>query len=96
MEHDAPIPKKNRKKLNKNCKSERGEADPSGMGNTYGIDHLTIFQATHSLDDSECLLAQSRIGQMENKINNDKSLTCEYNKLSNILNTIKHGISKNR
>ena len=45
-------PIKRRKKLTKNCKSESTKADPAGVENTYGIDHLTIGESTHGLDDS--------------------------------------------
>ena len=50
-------------------------ADPEDYENTYGIDHIKIGEAKHDLDGSEWLLAQRMIGQMENKINNNKSLT---------------------
>ena len=46
-------PKKRREKLTKKRQSEISKAYPAGMGNTYGIDHLTIGEATHSSDESE-------------------------------------------
>ena len=49
MEHDAPIPNKNKvEKLTKKRKSESAKADPEGVKNTYDIDHLKIGEATHS------------------------------------------------
>ena len=53
MEHDAPITKKKRGKLTKNCKSESAKSDPEYVENTYGIEHLTIGEATHGLDEPE-------------------------------------------
>ena len=64
------------------------------MENTYGIDHLTIGEATHGSDDSKWILAQRIIDQMENNINNDKNLTRECNVLSNLLNPMKRAKSK--
>ena len=53
--------------------------------NTYGIDHFKIGETTHNLDEYKWLIAQCRIVNMENKINNNKSLTRECKVLSNIL-----------
>ena len=61
--------------MTKMCKSESAKADPVGVGNTHGVDHLTIGEATHGLDDSEWLLDQRRIVHIEDKINNDNSRT---------------------
>ena len=59
------------------------------MENTYGVYHLTIGEATHGSDYSKLFLAQHSTYQMENKINNDESLTHECNVLSNPLNLMK-------
>ena len=75
--------------MTRNSKSESAKADPAAVEDTYGIDHLTIFEDTHSLDDYKRLIAQCRICHMANKINNDKRLTCECNVLSNILHPMK-------
>ena len=69
---------------------------------TYCINHLNLTENSHELEndyvhesdndsvhDSELILAQSRIGQMENKINKDKSITHECNVLTNLLNPTK-------
>ena len=54
MEHDATITeKKKERKLTKKRKSESAKADPAGMDNTYGIDHLTIGESSHDSDDYE-------------------------------------------
>ena len=83
------LPRKRGKKLAKKSKSEISKADLEDFGNNYGIDHLKIGEAKHDSDYSKLLLAQRKIGHMENKINNDKSLTNECNVLSNPLGTIK-------
>ena len=70
-------------------KSDSATADPEDCENTYGIDHLEIGEAKHDLDDSKLLLAQHSIGQMSNNINNNKSLTHEFNVKYNILNPMK-------
>ena len=77
---------KRRFKIVKKSNSESTKADPKDWENTYGIDHLKIGEATPNSDDSKWLIAQLRIGQMKNKVNNEKSLTHECNVLSNILN----------
>ena len=95
MNHDDPILKKKKKKNARNRKSESAKLDPEDVGNAYGIDHLKIGEAKHDLYDSKLILAQRRIFHMENKINNDKSLTHECNVLTNIFNPIKRAKSKN-
>ena len=45
------LPRKREGKLTKNCKSESAKSDPEYVENTYGIEHLTIGEATHGLDD---------------------------------------------
>ena len=52
MKRDALILKKKGKKLTKKRKNESTKADQEGVENTYGIDHLTIGEATHGLDES--------------------------------------------
>ena len=48
MEHDDPIPKKNKeKKLAKKRKSESAKVEPEDFGNNYGTDHLKIGEAKH-------------------------------------------------
>ena len=90
MEHDDPIPKKNKeKKLAKKRKSESAKADQEEVVRNYGIDRLNIGEAKHDLDDSEWLLVKRRIGQMENLINKEKMIIHEYNVLNNILNPVK-------
>ena len=89
------LPRKRGKKLAKKSKSEISKADLEDFGNNYGIDHLKIGEAKHDSDYSKLLLAQRKIGHMENKINNNKSLTHDCNVLSNILNPIKRTKSKN-
>ena len=80
--------------MTKKRKSEIAKAYTAGVVNTYGIDHLTIGEAIHSSDESEWILAQRRICQMINKINNNKSLTHECNVLYNILNPMKRTKSR--
>ena len=55
MEHNAPInkKKKKKKKKTKNRKSGIAKAEIAGVENTYGIDHLTIGEATNGSDESE-------------------------------------------
>ena len=79
----------------KKRKSECDKEDPIDCENTYGIYHLKIGEVSRDLYDSEWLLVQRRIRQMENKIHNDKVLTHEFNVLSNILNPMKREKSKN-
>ena len=81
MEHVDPIPREKKEKLAKTRKTESAKAEPEDFGNTYGIDHLKIGEAKHDSDESELLLAQHRIFQMGNKINNNKILTHECNVL---------------
>ena len=50
MEHDDPIPKKNKGGVAKKRKSGSAKADPEDFGNTYGIDHLKIGEAKHDSD----------------------------------------------
>ena len=57
MEHDAPIPKKTSEKMIKKGQSESAKADTEGVENTYGIDHLTVGEATHGSNDSKQLFA---------------------------------------
>ena len=45
------LPRKRRKKLTKKRKSEIAKAYPVGMVNTYGIEYLTIGEATYRSDD---------------------------------------------
>ena len=88
MYHDATITKKKNKPTKKH-KSESAESDPEAVENTYGIYHLNIGEATHGSDESERLLVQRRIGRVDNKRYNYKSITYECNILSNILNPMK-------
>ena len=45
MNHDDPIPKKNKEKKARKRKSEIAKLDPEDVGNAYGIDHLKIGEA---------------------------------------------------
>ena len=76
--------------MSKKRKSESAKEDQEDRENTYGIYQLTIGKATHSLDDPKWLLAQRKIGQTEDNINNYKSLTHECNVIYNILNPMKY------
>ena len=95
MEHGDPITKKKKEKLVKNLNIESAKADSKYFENTYGIDHIKIVEATHYSYDPKWILEKRRIFQMENNINNNKSLTYEYNILSNILNLTKRAKTKN-
>ena len=53
MNHDDPIPKKNKEKKARKRKSESAKLDPEDVGNAYGIDHLKIGEAKHDLYESE-------------------------------------------
>ena len=89
------LPRKIGGELAQKRKSESAKTDTEDCENTYVIVHLKMGEANHDLDDSKWLLAQRRIGQMENNINNYKSITHEFNVLSNILNPMKRAKSKN-
>ena len=78
----------------KRLNSESTKSDLEEVERTYGIDRLNIGEAKHDLDDSEWLLANRKIFQMKNNINNYKSITHECNVIYNILNIIKHAKSK--
>ena len=52
MEHNDPIPNKNKGKNWLNiARVKFAKADPEDIGNTYGIDHLKIGEVKHDSYD---------------------------------------------